>query len=181
MTSRRFVQTGATLIEVIIVTAIITIMTGFGLANYRGVQAQNELRDGAGVIKNAILETQALALGPRNVSASGIDKYFIQIEVGNPPDTPVQIKILEGYTDGSSTEIRKQVLPKPLSITIPVNQFSNSPPVITFSVLEQGKITSGLIGNTACLEVHSNRTASAKYITIIKTTVLVIINNGVCA
>lgn len=134
-------QTGATLIELLVVVAIILILSSLGLVNYRDVQAKNELRDAAEQIRNAILETHVLALGPRASGPAGITDYLMEFQPGG------QSNIYQIYERSGQPPI-DQVIPGRVYKLMPdiaFNNFVNWPAsptrkLLTFNVNQQGAI-----------------------------------------
>lgn len=126
---------GATLLELLVVVAIIMTMTGLGLVNYRGVQAGNELRDAAQQVRTAFLETQALALGPQAGGSVGIGSYLIEFEPGGRP----AYQIIEKAANEASVPGRFYTLPKHVSFQ---NFSANwpTPKKIAFGVEQPGRI-----------------------------------------
>jgi Tfp pilus assembly protein FimT len=176
---------GATLLEILISVSIIIVLTSLSLANFRGVRATNELRDATEQVKNAIIETHALALSPRNIDPDpsradeGISQYTFQFNF--PSSRRYQIQ--EGYSTLNAPSVNPQVvriyqLPDRISFQAVSNFLAGQPSQITFSVTQQANIIQGLIANTACIEVKSARTDISRWIKIERPTKIVSIQDS---
>lgn len=176
-------QVGATLIELLVVVAIVLILSGLGLVNYRDVQAKNELRDAAEQIRNAIMETHVLALGPRASGPAGITDYLIEFQPSG------QSNIYQIY-ERSGQPPTDEVMPGRIYRLMPdisfnsfVNWLTSGNKKLTFTVNQQGAIIEQPENSDIFwgVELSSNRLPGfCKYLKIFRAPFKVEIEDSAC-